>query len=187
MQIAWMKETRLINRFSEKILIWAILGPKIAHPHNSGSTGRILHNEKGQQVNESNNNGLYLKKIAQNKWAILVLKMAHHNSGSALRIFLKFWRMKNWGNVIFLAFGPFFAVDWPWSIWASLLLIRSLNSQDMISFMITTGSLNSQDMIRILKQWRHDFSGKHLCDGYCMDITWCLCVEFKMQGFVKLL
>ena len=46
--------------------------------------------------------------------------------------------------------------------------IGSLNSQDMISFMITTGSLNSQDMVRILKQARHDFSGKHLCDGYCM-------------------
>ena len=25
-------------------------------------------------------------------------------------------------------------------------------------------------MIRILKQWRRDFSGKHLCDGYCIDI-----------------
>ena len=33
---------------------------------------------------------------------------------------------------------------------------------------VTTGSLNSQDMVRILKQSRHDFSGKHLCDGYCM-------------------
>ena len=46
----------------------------------------------------------------------------------------------------------------------------SLNSQDKISFMITTGSLNSQDMIMILKQSRHDFSGKHLGDGCCMDI-----------------
>ena len=36
--------------------------------------------------------------------------------------------------------------------------------------MITTGSLNSQDMTRILKQSTHDFTGKHLCDGYCMDI-----------------
>ena len=50
------------------------------------------------------------------------------------------------------------------------MLIGSLSSQDMISFMITTGSLNSQDMIRILKQSRHDLSGKHLCGGYCMDI-----------------
>ena len=41
--------------------------------------------------------------------------------------------------------------------------------QDMIFFMITTGSLNSQDMISIHKQSRHDFSGKHLCDGYCMN------------------
>ena len=30
---------------------------------------------------------------------------------------------------------------------------------------VTIESLNSQDMIRILKQSRHDFSGKHLCDG----------------------
>ena len=36
--------------------------------------------------------------------------------------------------------------------WARPLLIGSLNSQDMISFMITTGSLNSEDMIKILKQ-----------------------------------
>ena len=54
-------------------------------------------------------------------------------------------------------------------------------SQDMISFMITTGSLNSQDMIRIFKQSRHDFSGKHLCDGYCMVIMWCLYGEVKIQ------
>ena len=52
---------------------------------------KILHNEKGQKVDESNNNGLYQKKIIQDKCAILVPKMAHpHNSGSALRIFFKF-------------------------------------------------------------------------------------------------
>ena len=45
----------------------------------------------------------------------------------------------------------------------------------MITFMITAGSLNSQDMIRILKQSRHDFSGKYLYDGYCIDIMWYLC------------
>ena len=56
----------------------------------------------------------------------------------------------------------------------------------MISVMITTGSLNNQDMTRILKQSRHDFSGKHLCDGYSMDIMRCLCVEVKIHGFVKL-
>ena len=40
-----MKETRLINRFSKKnsdLGKWAILGPKIVHPHNSGSAGRIF-------------------------------------------------------------------------------------------------------------------------------------------------
>ena len=68
--------------------------------------------------------------------------------------------------------------------WARLLLIGSLNSQDMIyfmitigsfkligylnsqniiSFIITTGSLNSQNMIWILKQLKHNFPVKHLC------------------------
>ena len=56
----------------------------------------------------------------------------------------------------------------------------------MNSFMITAGSLKNQDMTRILKQSRHDFSGKHLCDGYSMDIMRCLCVEVKIHGFVKL-
>ena len=59
--------------------------------------------------------------------------------------------------------------------------IGSLNNQSMIYFMITTWSLNSQDMIKILKLSRHDFSAKPLCDGYCMDIMWCLCVEVKTQ------
>ena len=54
-----------------------------------------MHNEKGQWVDESNNNGLYQKSFVQDKWAILDPKMAHpRNSGSALRIFLKFCRMK---------------------------------------------------------------------------------------------
>ena len=65
--------------------------------------------------------------------------------------------------------------------------IGSLNSQDTITFKITAGSINSQDMIRILKQSRHDFSGKDLYDGYCIDIMCCLCVEVKIHGFVKLL
>ena len=35
------------------------------------------------------------KKIVQDKWTILGLKMAHpYNSGSAVRIFLEFCRMK---------------------------------------------------------------------------------------------
>ena len=91
-----MKGTRLINRCPEKISFGqmghAILGPKmVVHPHNSGPTIRnflkILHIEKGQQIDESNNDGLYLKKFVY-KWAILGSKMAYpHNSGSALRIF----------------------------------------------------------------------------------------------------
>ena len=47
--------------------------------------------------------------------------------------------------------------------------IGSLNSQDMISFMITTGC-NSQNMIRILRHSGNDFSSKRLCERFCMEI-----------------
>ena len=115
---------------------------------------------------------MYQKSFVQDKWAILGLKMAHpHNSGLALRIFLKFCWMKGANrymkillavfrekkiicdNLIFLAMRPFFLFDWPWSNWARPLLIGSLNSQDMISFMIATGFLNNQDMTTLLKRW----------------------------------
>ena len=67
--------------------------------------------------------------------------------------------------------GHILLFDWAWSKLSQVTVtIGSFNSQDMITFMIATGSLNSHDMIRILKQSRHDFSGKHLCDGDCMDI-----------------
>ena len=56
----------------------------MVHPDNSGSTVRIflkiLYNEKGWEVDESNNNGLYQKKFYSGQ-------MAHYNSGQALRIF----------------------------------------------------------------------------------------------------
>ena len=46
-------------------------------------------------VDKSINNGLYQKKFVEEKWAVLGPKMTHpHNSGYALRIFLKFCRMK---------------------------------------------------------------------------------------------
>ena len=131
---------------------------------------------------------MYQKNCVQAKWVILDPKMAHpHNSGLALRIFLKFYRMKGANRymkillVVFreknsigatLPWGHFLLFDWTWSNWARPLII---------------GCLNSQDMIRIPKQWRHDFSGKHLWDGYCMDIIWRLYVEVKIHGFVKLL
>ena len=73
-----------------------------------------------------------------------------------MKILLVVFQEKNviWGSLIFL--GHFLLFDWAWS--------------KLSQATVTIGSLNSQDMIRILKQLRHDFSGKHLCDGYCMDI-----------------
>ena len=116
-----------------------------------------------------------------------------HNSKSSLRFFfMKFWRMKEANRYMKIllvdfqeqnSFGAiwsfqflahFLLFDWVWSNWARSLIIGSLNSRDMISFMSTTGSLNNQDMNRILKQRRHVFSGKHLHDRYCMDIMRCL-------------
>ena len=148
---------------------------------------------------------MHQKNFFQDKWTVLGLKVAHsHDSGSAVRIFLKFCRMKGahrcmkillplfekkilWRNLMFLAFRPIFTV-WLGMVKLSQVTVNwTLNSQDTISVMITTGSLNSQDMIRILKQWIHDFSGKHLCDGHCMDVMWCLCVKVNINGFVKLL
>ena len=41
----------------------------------------------------------------------------------------------------------------------------------MISFMITNGSWKFQGMIMILKWPGHDISGKHLWEGYCIDVT----------------
>ena len=68
------------------------------------------------------------------------------------------------GNLNFLGH---FLFDWVWSkLSQTTVNIGYLSRQDMISFVIATGSLNSQDMIKILKQPGHDFSGKRLCDGY---------------------
>ena len=126
---------------------------------------KILHNERGWEVHKS---------------------------------FISCFSRKNfiWGNLIFL--GLFLLFDWAWSkliqvtvtiaslngqgMISFMITTGSLNSQGIISFTITTGSLNSQDMIRILK---HDFSGKRLCDGYFMDIMWCLCMEVNIQQRVE--
>ena len=81
------------------------------------------------------------------------------------------------GNLNFLGH---FLFDWVWSkLSQTTVNIGYLNRQDMISFVIATGSLNSQDMIKILKQPGYDFSGKRLCDGYS-DIMWCLSFVKKL-------
>ena len=151
-------------------------------------------NENVQQEDESNNNGLYQKKIVQDKSAILCPKMAlSNNSGSALRILLKFCGMKGanrymsfffflikkfiWDNFIFFASRPFFTV------WLGMVEIEPghcyywiLKQSEHYYFHDYYWPLNSKYMIRIFKQSRHNFSGKHSFDGYCMDIMWCLCV-----------
>ena len=140
---------------------------------------------------------MYQNIFVQDKWTILVPKMVlilitlnqlydflkkfcrMKGANRYIKILLVVFREKDSFGTIwsFLPLGHFLLFDWTWSNWATPLLIGSLNSQDIISFMITTGSLNSQDMIRIQreKQWRHDFSGKDLCDRYCMDLMWCSC------------
>ena len=107
------------------------------------------------------------------KWHILITLGQHKEFFSNFaewkgligiwKIYCFSWKKFIWGNLIFSALRPFFAV------WSSMVEIepchcyyRILKSQDVITFMVPAGSLNSQDMIRILKQSRHDFSGKHL-------------------------
>ena len=120
-----------------------------------------MHNEKGQQVDESNNTGLYRK-------------------------------------ILFKTNGPFCA--WKWHIlithffllfdWARLklsqvtVIIGSLNSQEMITFMITAGALNIQDMIRFLKQSRHMISRVSI---YVMDMVWVLCVVYVWRSKLMVL
>ena len=71
--------------------------------------------------------------------------------------------------MIFL--GHFVLFDSAWLKLSQVTVtIRSLNSQGLIYFTITTVSLTIQDMITILKQLGHDFSGKPLYDGYFIDI-----------------
>ena len=63
--------------------------------------------------------------------------------------------------------------------------VRFLNSQDMISFMITTESLNMA-WLGILN--REDIISQ--VSIYVMDIVWILCdvcVEVQIHGFVKLI
>ena len=131
------------------------------------------------------------KKIVQDKWAILWSKMAHpeklrissknsvkilHNERANKYMKILFFEKKNF--VFHLGQFDLFSLEtifyclighgWNWARALSWLLL-----------------LNSQDMIRILKQSRHDFSGKYLCE-YCIDM-WFFCMEVKTHGFVKLL
>ena len=78
---------------------------------------------------------------------------AHENFSCFLRKYLV------WRNLIFLSFVNFGFGETsiepdPWYYY--------FNSQDMISFVITSGSFHSQGFIRILKQSGHDFSAKQL-------------------------
>ena len=73
-------------------------------------------------------------------------------------------------SFVVIWFRPFFTVRLSMVKLSQATVNCILKQLDMISFMITTGFLSSRGMIRILKHSRLDFLGKHLCDGYCMDI-----------------
>ena len=73
----------------------AILGPKQMHPHISGNFFKILHNKRGQQVEEIDINDCFQKKIVWGKWTIFGPKMMHpHSSGFTVRFFKKFCPVK---------------------------------------------------------------------------------------------
>ena len=97
-----MKETMLITRFSKEnshLGKWAILGPNIVHPHNSGSAERLFFKfctMKGANRQMSVMLIIFQKKkFVWGKWTILGPKMAHpHNSGFGVRMFLSFEQWK---------------------------------------------------------------------------------------------
>ena len=111
---------------------------------------------------------MYPKKFFQDKYGLFWAQKWHFlNSGLALRIFLKFCRMKGANRYMkillvvfwekfhlgqFDLFRPFFTV------WLSMVEIEP-----------------GHCYCWILEQSGHDFSVKHLCDGYCIDIMWYLC------------
>ena len=168
------------------------------HPQHSGAAARI--SLKFSTVIRANTQVKVImvcikKFLLRTDWTILGQKMAHpYNSALALRIFSEFCRMKGanryikilWEKKIHLGqfnvLGHFLLFDWAWlKLSQATVTIGSLHSQDIFLSWLLLDSLNSQDMIRILKQPIQDFPGKHLCDGYCMDIWWFLCVELKLQ------
>ena len=126
---------------------WTISGPKMVYPHYSGSAVRIFLKFAQSKWPIGRWNLIIMVCTKKNlvmtngPWKISDQKMAHtHNSESALRISLRFCRMKganryiiHSSNLIFLAFRPFF------TIWLGMVkLIHAtvnwiLNSQDIFS------------------------------------------------------
>ena len=84
--------------------------------------------------------------------------------------YIKIWLLLFliWGNLIFL--GHVLLFDWAQS--------------KLSQVTVTIESLNRQGKVRILKQSGYDFSCKHLCDEYYMDVMWCLCVVVNIQQSV---
>ena len=77
-----------------------------------------MSDEHPQQVDESNDNSLYHKNFVYDKQAILGPKMAqtqilqNERGQQVHENFISFflWKKFIWGNLIFLAFMPFFTV-----------------------------------------------------------------------------
>ena len=104
-----MKGARLINRFPEKIVIWAnepFYAKKIAHPHNSGSAGRTFLKFCTMKATNSQMKmisiNLHTKKFGGGgggKFTQLDPKMGHPPKfGSAVTFFCKFCTMKRANN-----------------------------------------------------------------------------------------
>ena len=109
------------------------------------------------------------------------------SSGSVVKTF---WNFAQWKGLIstwkfylffkkkikmgqFDLFRPFFTV------WLGMIEIEQ--SHCNCSILKQSEHDFFHDCYWNLKQSGHDFSGKHLRDGHCMSIMWCLSVEVKIQ------
>ena len=93
-----MKETRLINRFSEKGLIWgngSFWAQKLHILVTLDPLKEFFKNFAQCRGLVGDINNFQTKFFVWGKWTILGPKTAHpHNSGSAVRIFFKFCTVK---------------------------------------------------------------------------------------------
>ena len=91
-----------------------------------------------------------------------------------------FWKKKFvWGNMTFLGHFFFCLIGYGWNWVRPLLLLDPWSGHDFFFhddyWTVRTWwlrSINSQDMISQVT---------FMCDRYCMDIMWCLCVQVKIQ------
>ena len=151
----------------------------------------------GQERHGNYINGFSEKNLIQGNLVILAQKWHVLRNLDLLSVFLLILHSKRgqenfiscfliinliWVNLIFLS--HFLLFDWVWSKLSSqaTVTIRSLNSQDMIYFMITTGSLNSQEIISQVNIYEMDIVWRVVWFYEKASLRICYVILFECKG-----